>query len=653
MKALPEDPYERLAALLDIERAEEARQLAEAQRALSDEEAEARGESVARLRIVESDYGLGGRALVTFARASGAELPAAALDVGEVVRLRRPPDVERDAVAEPAGVVCRRTAHRATVAFEDDPPDWADGPRLRLDRVPDEVTFQRQKAALERVRKARGDRLALLRDIVDGKWAPREDAVAGRKRPAGGSVESLASLDDSQRAAAEHALAAPAFALIHGPPGTGKTTALVGLVRAAVARGERVLACAPSNAATDLLVEKLREAGVRVVRVGHPARVTPAVLDATLDEIARDHDDARTARKLLQEAAALRRKLERGPGRGARDRAAIREERASLRDEVRALRDDARRLSRAAIEKVIEGAEVVCATLTGVDSFALGDRRFDLVVIDEAAQALEPACWAAIARAERFVLAGDHCQLPPTVVSPEAARLGLARTLFERLHATPHGAAAARMLELQYRMHERIADFSSRTFYEGRLRAAPAVAAHLLGDLPGVEAVDPWTTEPLVLVDTAGAGHDEERAGGSTSVRNPGEADVVARIVRELTAAGLPPAAIGAISPYSLQVEAIRARLRDEVAAGLEVASADAFQGREREAIVFSLTRANRAGEIGFLADRRRTNVALTRARRALVVVGDGATLGADPFFADLLAHVELEGRYLSVFELG
>jgi predicted DNA helicase len=319
---------------------------------------------------------------------------------------------------------------------------------------------------------------------------------------------------------------------------------------------------------------------------------------------------------------------------------------------MRALKDDARRLARMAVDKVIDGAEVVCATLTGVDSGPLGDRRFDLAVVDEAAQALEPACWAAIARAERFVLVGDHHQLPPTVVAPEAARLGLGRTLFERLHASPAGARAARMLETQYRMHEAIAAFSSRTFYDGRLVAAPAVARHHLADLPGVEPVDPWSVEPLILVDTSGAGHDEERAAGSTSIRNPGEAEVVAGIVRLLTGAGVAPRALGVISPYALQVRSIRELLRPEVEAGLEVDTADGFQGREREAIVVSFARSNQEGEIGFLADRRRANVALTRARRALILVGDGATLAADPFHADLLAHVEKTGRLLSVFEL-
>lgn len=619
--------YERLLALLDLERREEETRLRADAASLPLAERELRGEFLARLSCVDEEAGLAGRTLLTFAKANGHELPPGAARVGDVLAL------VFEAERGPVGVVARRTAARVTVAFDDDPPDWIEAnARLALERLPDDTSWKRLRGAVERVRGARRDRLAELRDVFDGA---REIGKVPPPRPlpeGGGEKEEgvFEELDDSQRAAVEMALAAPDVAIIHGPPGTGKTTAVAALVRAAVLRGERVLACAASNAATDVIAERLLASGIEAVRVGHPARISEGTLAASLDERVRVHDDAAVARRLMREAAELRRKL-RKLGRDREKREARRE----MRDELWALVADARRTAAAAIAKILDAAPVVCATLTGAEGPPLGDRRFDLAVIDEAAQALEPACWIAIARARRVVLAGDHCQLPPTVISPEAARGGLSRTLFERLIERFGACPRARMLTTQYRMHESIAGFSNARFYGGALRAAAANAAHRLADLPGVASEDPWTTRPLVLFDTSGAGFEESR-GSTMSIRNEGEADLVARIVRELRRAGVPAAAIGAISPYSAQVAAIRERLQDETAQGFEADTADGFQGREREAIVLSLTRNNEAGEIGFLADFRRANVALTRARRALFIVADGATLGGVPFYRDL-----------------
>lgn len=621
--------YDRLIELLDLERRAEVEQLR------AD-----RGDVVTRLTCVGEEGGLAERFLLTFARANGEELPPGTVPVGSVVALR----LEGEDAA-PTGVVARRSAARVVVAFDDEPPEWVEGAsRLALERLPDDATWKRQRGAVERVRSARAGRLAELRDTFDGV---REEGRPRARSEPPLDEDLLAGLDESQRAAVRFALDAPNLALIHGPPGTGKTTVLVALARAAVARGERVLACAPSNAAVDLLAERLAAAGVRTVRIGHPARISEAILAASLDERVRAHDDATLARRLVREADEIRRKL-RKAGRGAPSR----EDRRALRDELRALLGDAHRIAQGAAEKVLEGAEVVCATLTGTaEGPPLGERRFDLVILDEAAQALEPASWIAIARAGRVVLAGDHHQLPPTILSLEAARGGLARTLFERLHERS-GERRARMLSVQYRMHEAIAAFSNERFYGGALRAAPANARHVLADLPGVRRVEPWTTAPLLLFDTSGAGFEETRPGGETSVANEGEARVVARVVREWTAAGVAPARIGVIAPYAAQVLAIREQLPDEVARGLEVDSADGFQGREREAIVVSFTRCNDAGEIGFLADYRRANVALTRARRALVAIGDGATLGADDFYAAFFARCEAAGALRSAWEI-
>jgi superfamily I DNA and/or RNA helicase len=641
---MPETHYDHLLDLLDLERREEIERFQAESAARPLAEREARGEAIARLRCVDEEIGLCDRFLVTLEKEEGLEIPFGAARPGEVVSIA--PLRATEAIAPHRGIVARREARRITLAFDREPPEWlTDGRALLLERVADDATWRRLRAATERARDARGDRLAELRRIFDGE-RPLERALASGARCNASTAALLDHLDPSQKEAALFALETPDFALIHGPPGTGKTTAVIALIRAAIERGERVLACAPSNAAVDLLAERLVAAGVLAVRIGHSARISEAVLAASLDERVRAHADAALARSLFRDAREIRRRLAR------KSRTAFaREKRRALRAELFALEEDARRNAATAIEKVLDGAAVVCATLTGAEGPPLGERRFDLAVIDEAAQALEPACWIAVARARRLVLAGDHFQLPPTVISPEAAREGLSKTLFERLHAR-FGAERARLLSVHYRMHEAIADFPNRRFYEGALRAAPSNARHLLCDLPGVSPRDPWTSEPVLFFDTSGAGFQEERLAGSASVRNEGESELAARIVRELIAAGLPPAAIGVISPYSAQVAAIRERLCAEVAQGLEVDSADGFQGREREAIVLSLTRNNESGDLGFLADYRRANVALTRARRALFVVGDGATLARDSFYCDLFEWAGKRGALRSAWEI-
>jgi predicted DNA helicase len=307
---------------------------------------------------------------------------------------------------------------------------------------------------------------------------------------------------------------------------------------------------------------------------------------------------------------------------------------------------DARRLEAGAAGRILDSADVLCATLTGLDPDLLGDRRFDLAVIDEAAQATEPACWIPALRADRLVLAGDHMQLPPTIVSAEAARGGLSVSLTERLVADL-GPGISRMLAVQYRMHEAIMGFSSAEFYGGGLVADASVGGHLLADLPGVARND-LTASPLEFIDTAGAGYDEQQEPDGSSRLNPREAELVAARVRALLDAGVGPRQIAVIAPYAAQARLLRERLAGD---GLEIDTVDGFQGREKEAVVVTLVRSNPAGEIGFLSDVRRMNVALTRARRKLIVVGDSATVTAHEFYRRLVEYFERHGGYRSVWD--
>ena len=291
---------------------------------------------------------------------------------------------------------------------------------------------------------------------------------------------------------------------------------------------------------------------------------------------------------------------------------------------------------------------MICATLTGLDSQLLAQRRFDVAVIDEACQSTEPAAWVPLFVPNKLVLAGDHCQLPPTVISNEAADAGLAVSLMERLVGL-HGPSIAQLLTVQHRMNNAIMAFSNDEFYGGHLVAHESVATHRLCDLPGVRA-EPLTELPVQFIDTAGASYDEELEEDTGSRRNGQEADLAVHKVRQLLEAGVAAANIGLIAPYRAQVRTLRERLAD--VPGLEIDSVDGFQGREKEAIIVSLVRSNPEGEIGFLSDIRRTNVALTRARRKLIVIGDSATLANHPFYQRMLAYFEAISAYSSVWEV-
>jgi superfamily I DNA and/or RNA helicase len=476
-----------------------------------------------------------------------------------------------------------------------------------------------------------------MRESKEGKrWhavlsgaAPRFDAPPSAAPPPG------APLNPEQAAAALLADRALDVALVHGPPGTGKTTVLVEVVRRAVARGEKVLAAAPSNLAVDNLLERLAAAGIDGVRVGHPARLLPSVLSHALETRVAGHEAARIAADLVDRALALRRdarkrRERRGPGRFSEAREAERE--------AKALLAEARELEARAEAEILARAPGVLATLTSLDGPALAGRAFDLAVVDEATQAVEPAAYLALLRAGRAVLAGDHLQLPPTVLSAEAQQGGLAASLFERL-ALAHGDGVKVTLAVQHRMNERIMRYPSDALYGGLLRAHPDVAGHALDDAP------------LEVVDTSGRGFEEATPEGSDSRVNEGEAELVAAEVERVLALGVLPADVAVIAPYDAQVQRLRQLLAARVDLGLEVDTVDGFQGREKEAVVVSLVRANDAGEVGFLSDVRRMNVALTRARRKLVVVGDGATVARHPFYEAFLRHAQQSGAWRSAWE--
>lgn len=526
-------------------------------------------------------------------------------------------------------VLARRSRSRLGLVVDGFPPERLLTGIFNLDQEASETTFLRGKRAIETF-------LAAKPSSSHGRIARVAFGEASSEQFKSPEISFLdEELNEPQRQAVQHALSTEPLALIHGPPGTGKTRTLVEVVRQALELGQRVLISAASNAAVDNLAEKLIAAGVDVVRLGHPARVAPELEAHTLEARLEARPDFALAKGWMDEANRIRRRISIKSDRGSMHS----DERRESYRQARELMQDARRHLRNIEDAIVSQARVVAATAAGADANVLRDAEFDLVVIDEATQVPDPIALVALQRAPRAILAGDPHQLPPTILDPVASKAGLSETIFERL------AGKASLLEVQHRMHNSIMDFPSTSKYEGRLRAAPSVAHHLLEDLDALS--DPLRPGPLVFVDTAGKGWDEETSENDPSTRNPVQAERVAAEVKRLMSRGVSPASIAVITPYYAQVRLLRELLDID---GLEVDTVDAFQGREKEAVVVDLVRSNPEGQLGFLADTRRMNVALTRARRFLLVVGDSATLGTHPYYSAFLNAVETHGVWVSAW---
>jgi len=522
---------------------------------------------------------------------------------------------------------------------QDDLPEWFEDGHLGIDVMFDENSYREMEGALKAVMKADDGRIAELREIILG----------ARKASFNNSVTFTppVRLNESQQQALKKIMEAGDVAIIHGPPGTGKTTTLVQAIVQTIKTEQQALVCAASNAAVDLLTDKLSDEGLRVLRLGHPARVTEQSLSKTLDARIAAHEyykDLRAMRKRMEQVRSMASKYKREFGYKER------EQRKMLKEEARALKADADVLEFYIVNDLIQNSDVICCTLVGASNHLLRGKRFTSVFIDEAAQALEPACWIPILKADRVIFAGDHCQLPPTIKSLDAAKAGLAKTLFEK--CIGHHPDSAVMLKTQYRMHEDIMHFSSDYFYNNELIAHESVrAATLPGDLP----VD--------FIDTAGCGYHEEQDPETLSRMNKEEGmlliRMVERLVEQIGISHWQQSAytIGIITPYSSQVEYLR-KLADaspvltEIQSLVSVNTVDAFQGQERDVIAISFVRSNEKAEVGFLSDIRRTNVAMTRARKKLMMAGDSATLGAHPFYAKVIDYVQEKGFYKSAFEI-
>jgi predicted DNA helicase len=565
--------------------------------------------------------------------------------------------------------VVELTSRSITVAFSDIPPRWVSGKGfLRVDLYVNDTTFRRMEEALLDL-KAKSESLFPLKRVLLESYENELTQEETTFNPVFVDTE----LNPSQQEAVKRALNSSLFFLVHGPPGTGKTRTVVEYVVQEVGRGQKVLATADSNTACDNLLSGLVRRGVKAVRVGHPARVERELEEHSLFSMVKALPVYGQVEKLWEEVLRLRREQERHLKpfpqwrRGMEDRDILEAARKGegrrgvpaskiasmarwlkVEERIRELVREAQQLENRAIQEVLNDAQVIVSTNIGSGVDILKDMSFDVVVIDEGSQATEPSCLVALLKGQKLVMSGDHLQLPPTILSEEARPI-LSKTLFERMmERYPEHSA---FLNVQYRMNEKIMAFSNWKFYQGRLIAHPSVAQRTLSRL-GISlkgnprwrtAVDPEL--PLVFMDTVLCTEKgEKQYPGSTSYYNPLEARIVQEIVGDFLKLGVPEEWIGVITPYDDQVNLIRRNLP-----GVRVSTVDGFQGREKEIILLSLVRSNPKGEVGFLKDTRRLNVALTRACSKLVVIGDSATVSREEVYQEFIDLVKREGCYFQI----
>lgn len=493
----------------------------------------------------------------------------------------------------------------------------------------DETSYKTMFSALSGVMKAKNNRLAHLRDVLLGKTPVSERKLFPVRFPW---------LNVTQEEAVNHVLAAKEVSIVHGPPGTGKTTTLVEAIYETLHRENQVMVCAQSNTAVDWISEKLVDRGINVLRIGNPTRVNDKMLSFTYERRFESHPDYSELwgiRKAIREIQSSFRKKSHS-------------EKETARNRLSRLRFRATELEVQIDTDLFSEARVIACTLVGSANRVLTNHTFTTLFIDEAAQALEAACWIAIGKADRVILAGDHHQLPPTIKCIEAARGGLDRTLMQKVAANKPETVS--LLKIQYRMHEDIMRFSSHWFYQDELKAAPEVSQR------GILAYD----TPVVWFDTADCDFEEDRLSESMSRINKQEAVLLVEqlqtYIEKITKERVLDESIdfGLISPYKSQVQYIRGLIKRNAFFKpfrklITVHTVDGFQGQERDVIMISLVRANDQGNIGFLNDLRRMNVAITRARMKLIILGDASTLTKHAFYRELYKYITAHGHVIQI----
>lgn len=526
----------------------------------------------------------------------------------------------------------------------DELPDWVYDGKLGLNLQFDSTSYQEMFFALDKLIQAKENRVSEFREIIYGneqaKFFPKEENII------------LPQLNLSQNRAVRHVLSAKDIAIIHGPPGTGKTTTLVQAIRLTTQKEKQVLVCAPTNTAVDLLTEKLLEQGIHVLRIGHPARVSDDLLKTTIDGKIMNsnyYKDIKSLRKNAEEYFKMASKYKRTFGKEEA------EQRSMYYNEAKRCVKEADLLEDYIIDEELNTAQVITCTPVNASSRFLRTKKFSTLFFDEASQALDPILWIPLLKSNRIILAGDHFQLPPVVKSREAELGGLKQTVLDRMMNQKELSV---LLNIQYRMHNAIMHFSNSIFYNNELSADASVKdTSLLAD----ENI-PLLHKAIQFIDTAGCGFEEIQNQETLSLFNPPEAQLIWKHMQLLLdeckqqSVNTESLSIGIIAPYKSQIEALHEQFHEtefsqEIKNNCSIKTIDGFQGEERDIIYISFVRSNDKGEIGFLSDIRRTNVALTRACKKLVMIGDSATLANNKFYKALIDYCEAQNCYTSAWE--
>eukprot|EP00055_Hartaetosiga_balthica_P006051 m.18588 g.18588 ORF g.18588 m.18588 type:complete len:1068 (+) comp4984_c0_seq1:136-3339(+) len=625
---------EKMQGLLKEEQDEESKTQEDLYATTTFKELEKKGLCLRKLKLRYLKNSLQGKIIATLETARGPDknplpLPSSKIKVGSLVEVLHKGSLKRVST----GVVTKFQTTQIGIEIEQSDDDEDEFPEagLVVRLLVDTITFSKNSWTLDHLYDEDFPghglvKLLLLKERTLQTRKQREEIYPINPH-----------LNESQMEAVHFALERPDIAILHGPPGTGKTTTIVEIVAQLVKKGKKILLAAASNMAVDNVMERLLKCKISAVRIGHPSRTLDSVKQNTLMSIVHNSQEMGIVDDIHKEIGEATSK------KGGRKRVDWRN--------VKELRKEARQREGKIIKDVLKGAQVVCGTTTTINRkgiiHALDLGHFDVAVVDEAGQALEVAAWAAILQAPSCILAGDHLQLPPTVKSKAAEDSGLGISLLERAVHT-FGDEITVMLDTQYRMHKSIQGWSSEHLYNNNLHPDESVANHLLSDLDYVDETEE-TGCPVIFVDTAGSGCYETVGDDGLSKSNEGEASIVMEHIQLLRDAGVKEDDIGVITPYNLQVEAIRTKLAAENIQ-IEVSSVDGFQGREKEAIIISLVRSNTKRAVGFLSDYRRINVAITRAKRHLCIVGDSNTVTSDSHMASLVAFLHDSALLSSVY---
>lgn len=624
--------FERLESLLQLEKDEDLRQYQELIQNLPLAERRKKGVSWYPLVVTKSGFTIGDRAFITIEKTTDLKAPNKFRE-GQSVQLF----TQTAHVSNPnaQGVIYTVNRRKMKIVLNSSSlPDWLNQGNLGVDLLFDDRTYREMERALRIVKTAKKGRIVELRDVLVGQKEALFDPIV--------NPIVIPELNDSQNKAVNDIVAAKDVAIIHGPPGTGKTTTITYAIKQICKKEATVLVAAPSNSAADLLTERLNDLGLNVVRIGNPSRVDESLLQHTLELRMARHPDFKNVKKIKKDAAEILRKaIKLSKKSGWQHRAEMK----ALFKESGEMRNWANQLEENTIDNILASANVITCTLVGITNKYVQKLKFQTIFIDEAAQALEPATWIPILRTRRVVFAGDPLQLPPTVKSKKAQKGGFNITMMERgIKFLP-----STLLRTQYRMHEHIMGFSNEQFYENKLVADLSVRHATLPQTDGNNLA-------LEFIDTAGCGFMEVENPEYKSRYNPDEyrtlREHLYQLIQNADQENLPT--IGLISPYREQVIHIQQEVdtdEDLAEYGLTINTIDGFQGQERDVIYISLVRSNDSGTIGFLSDYRRMNVAMTRAKKKLVIVGDSATIGSQKFYQKLLDYCDSVGAYRTAWE--